>query len=209
MEKTYIVVVLIIGALTIIAIIAGPILAVQAQKWIEKLTRRKELKRSIFQVLMTTRGTPLDPDRIKALNMIDIAFSAKSEKDKKVRDAWRLYFDQLHDVPRDYQAPDYKTKMDNWNTRSSDVGIDMLHVMAQALNYDFDKVLIKRGAYVPEAHGFDQLSKLFLRDSLANLFLGKASLPIRIVEEPTEEVKPEAIKKPDTQEKPEKEANSH
>jgi hypothetical protein len=116
MEKTYIVVVLIIGSLTIIAIITGPILAVQAQKWIEKLTRRKELKRSIFQVLMTTRGTPLDPDRIKALNMIDIAFSAKSEKDKKVRDAWRLYFDQLHDVPRDYQAPDYKTKMDNWNT---------------------------------------------------------------------------------------------
>lgn len=42
----------------IIATIAGPILAVQAQKWLERLRERRNRKFCVFQQLMATRASP-------------------------------------------------------------------------------------------------------------------------------------------------------
>ena len=60
--------------LIILATVSGPILAVQAQKFIERARARRESRLSIFYRLMTFRATPLAPERIQALNMIDLEF---------------------------------------------------------------------------------------------------------------------------------------
>lgn len=56
------------------AMIAGPILAVQAQKIIESLQRKRDRRLTLFFTLMSTRATRLAPDHVSALNMIDIEF---------------------------------------------------------------------------------------------------------------------------------------
>lgn len=64
----------------LIAIILGPILAIQVSKVIEHFKERRERKLSIFKVLMTTRATPIDIRHVEALNMIDIEFYGEDKK---------------------------------------------------------------------------------------------------------------------------------
>ena len=107
----------------VFAIIVGPILAIQVQKLIERVTQRKNAKEAIFKVLMSTRGIPLSPEHVRALNMIDIEFYGNNKKNKKVIAAWRLYLDVLANSPQDFEAPDYKTKLDAWTNKSIRKGV--------------------------------------------------------------------------------------
>lgn len=65
--------------------------------------------------------------------------------------------------------------------RSGELLSDLLYEMAKALNYDFDKVHLKRGAYMPQLHAEIELEQSFIRRSLTDLFLGRKSIPINIV----------------------------
>ena len=47
---------------------------------------------------------------------------------------------------------------------------DLLYEMSQSLGYRFDKVLLKRGCYIPKGHGDTELEQLFIRRSLIDLF---------------------------------------
>jgi hypothetical protein len=58
----------------VLATVAGPVIAVQTQKWIERATENQNRKRLIFQVMMANRATRLSDDHVKAVNMIDLAF---------------------------------------------------------------------------------------------------------------------------------------
>ena len=79
----------------ILAVILGPILAVQTQKWIESWRADNERKKWIFKTLMATRGTPVSPTHVQALNMIELEFSIKDPQEKAVLEAWRVYLDHL------------------------------------------------------------------------------------------------------------------
>lgn len=86
---------LMVSVAMIIAIILGPILAVQVQKIIERLTQRRDEKRKVFMTLLTTRGRTLAPEHVQALNMIHLFFSGKRKKDQAVVEAWDFYRDHL------------------------------------------------------------------------------------------------------------------
>ena len=88
---------------TIIAIILGPILAVQVQKLIERLTREREDKKRILVTLLSTRGRTTDREHVQALNLIDFYFSGKNSKDLRVVEAWDEYRAHLNDYP---EAPE-------------------------------------------------------------------------------------------------------
>jgi hypothetical protein len=89
------------------ATVAGPILAVQAQKWVERATERRRARRSIFHALMSNRATRLSDDFVRALNLIDLEFSPGKlgvrAKDRAVIDAWRFLFGDYHLLPRTTQ----------------------------------------------------------------------------------------------------------
>jgi hypothetical protein len=78
------------NVLTIIAIIAGPIAAIQIQVYLEK--RRELLRRKIqvFRELMITRNLTLAPRHVEALNGIQMEFSGDEKTEKDVIDAWQL-----------------------------------------------------------------------------------------------------------------------
>jgi hypothetical protein len=64
--------------LTIIALILGPILTVQVQKFIDRAKEGKNRRLWVFKTLMATRHATLSIDHVAALNRIDLEFDAPS-----------------------------------------------------------------------------------------------------------------------------------
>jgi hypothetical protein len=170
--------------LMIFAVIVGPILAVQVQKIIEAWKSGRDRKFHIFRVLMATRGTPISPNHVEALNLIDIEFSGNNKKEKSIRDAWKVYLNHLYESPKDYQDPAYKSKLDAWSIRSNDYLVDMLYTMAQTLGYDFDKVQLKKGAYTPQGFIDLEFEQTLLRRGVLDVLYGKRGIPVIPFENP-------------------------
>ena len=77
--------------LTILAILIGPIISIQIQKFLDNRKENKRLKIDIFQTLMATRGTHASFEHVRALNMIDLVYY----KDVPVISAWGRYLDNF------------------------------------------------------------------------------------------------------------------
>jgi hypothetical protein len=55
----------------ILTTIAGPIIAVQIQKWIERVSERAKRRQWIFTALMANRASRLNDDYVRTLKLID------------------------------------------------------------------------------------------------------------------------------------------
>jgi hypothetical protein len=77
-----------------VATILGPIAAVQAQKWIERLRETRERKLHVFYMLMGSRAARTSPEHVQALNLIDLLFRRNAEK--PIIDAWEAYREHLN-----------------------------------------------------------------------------------------------------------------
>lgn len=168
--------------LVIIAIIIAPVLAVQIQKYMERRKEKSLRKMQIFKTLMATRATPLSPLHVEALNMVDIEFY----KDKKIINAWKLLMDNFLNYPQDLKDPDYGSKLSASAEKSKELLTDLLYEMSKTLDYDFDKVHLKRGAYIPKGHADIELEQNIIRRGFVEIFVGKRSIPINVVNTPDE-----------------------
>ncbi|WP_095152554.1 DUF6680 family protein [Pseudomonas sp. Irchel s3b5] len=137
------------------ATLLGPILAVQAQKWLERFKEARSRKLQVFHTLMATRGARLSADHVRGLNMIDLSFYGyvgfgrkwTSGRDQNVLDAWKEYHDHLSDPA-------------NLNTMSTEalwvqrdeLFVNLLFAMGRSLGYQFDRVQLKKSWYSPNAH---------------------------------------------------------
>ncbi|OGX19817.1 MAG: hypothetical protein A3K83_00165 [Omnitrophica WOR_2 bacterium RBG_13_44_8b] len=166
--------------LVIAAIVIAPILAVQIQKFIESKKEKRARKMQIFRALMATRATPLYPQHVEALNMIDIEFF----ENKKITDAWKLLLDNFANYPKDPKDTNYQAQLNSSMEKSTDLLVDLLYEMAKHLNYKFDKVHIKRGAYIPKGHADYILDQEFIRRALVGVLLGQVPIPIKVVNQP-------------------------
>lgn len=175
--------------LTIVAVLAGPILAVQAQKWVERRQAKKGMKDSIFQTLMATRATRLAPGHVQALNMIDVAFygvrsfgrQRQTDAEKAVTTARRIYFDSL-----DARGLDTDSQREQWARSHDEKFFTLLEKIAIAQNFEFDPTELRRGAYVPIAHGTIETDQEAIRTGLVKLLSGETPLPMRVVNFPNQ-----------------------
>lgn len=165
----------------ILAVIAGPILAVQAQKYIESIKESRNRKLGIFHTLMSTRATRLAQDHVAALNMIDIEFygetrfgkRSQSTGEKKITNAWKIYNDHLNSKASD-------ARIEAWADKSDELFTSLLYAMAQYLGYEFDEVQLKRDCYRPIAHGDIENDQHKLRQGLVAVLDGKKSIPMAV-----------------------------
>src|SRR5690349_16488287 len=109
-----------------VAIIAGPILAVQAEKWLARRREEQGRKLWLFRELMATRAARLSARHVEALNLIELEYSAAKKTQRRVHEAWRSYFDTLG-LPVDPQNPQAV-----FDKRDS-AFVDLLYEMAQCL----------------------------------------------------------------------------
>jgi hypothetical protein len=148
--------------LLIAATIAGPILAVQAQKFIERAGEQRRLKLHIFYMLMSTRATRIANEHVQALNLIELEFNEgwfhKRGREKLVVDAWRLHLDS-----------------------SETSFIELMYAMAQALGYDFDRVHLRRGIYYSRGQGELELAQRAALHHLVKVLAGQQPLAVNVV----------------------------
>ena len=174
-------------ALLILATFSGPIAAVQAQKWIERVREQRNRRLWIFQTLMATRAIRASSnEHVQALNLIDVFFDGKSAKDKAVRNAWL--------VSLDFFSQPGPTGEDNarmHNEKGVDLLVALLEAIAKTLGYDFNKVQLKRGGYYPRGHADENTARTIIRDNLVKVLTGVQPVNMAVVSFPVSE---EALK---------------
>lgn len=179
----------------VVSTLLGPILAVQAQKWIESVKAVKSRKSFVFEQLMASRNSRVSAEHVRALNMIDLVFNGsiwfgftiRSGSEKRVLDSWREYLDHLNN----------KGTMDlsHWFSVGDDLLTNLLFSIGRDVGYKFDKIHIKRGIYTPIAHGEIENELTEIRKSLLSLFKGDSSLNMSVVNFPIDKDALEANKK--------------
>jgi hypothetical protein len=160
----------------VFATLLGPVLAVQAQKYLERDREIKQRRAWIFRTLMATRATSLSPAHVEALNAIPIEFYGHDKKLKAIIDKWKAYLDHLGQK---------SMAMEVWGPKRHELFIDLLHEMAGFLGYEFNRVEISNEIYSPEGHAKIETDQELIRRGLAQLLSGQFALPV-VVKEPVE-----------------------
>lgn len=157
--------------LMILAVLLGPLIAVQLTRYLDNKKEVRQRKLDLFRTLMATRAYNISWEHVNALNRIDVEFDNRIIKEKDVLSSWKSYLDLLNDK---------SLTAESWNTRRIDLFVDLLHKMAIVLNYDFDKTHIKNSAYSPVAHGNSEQEVNEIRAGLIKVLKGEISIPIKI-----------------------------
>jgi hypothetical protein len=168
----------------VLATLAGPVIAVQTQKWVEWASENSKRKRWIFYSLMANRATRLNDEYIKALNLIDLEFRPTRLRpglNEKVISSWRILFGELSNAPAD---PLDRPLNIAWNIRCNDKLIDLLSAMSAALSFKFSEEELRRGIYYPQGAVDRENAQLAILNGLKEVFAGKAALPMKITEAP-------------------------
>jgi hypothetical protein len=155
----------------VIATLVGPILAVQAQKWLEPRRERDQRQRWVFRTLMATRATKLAPSHVEALNAVPVEFYGKSEPLRAILEAWKIYMDHLNANATPDQA---------WSDRGDDLFVALLRSMATFLGYRFDPVALRREVYFPRGHAQIETDQTAIRQGVASLLRGEKALPMEV-----------------------------
>lgn len=102
-------------------------------KWQDRKAK-EDAKRQLFLTLMANRQcNPINKEWVDALNMIDVIF----QDDKKVRSAWRAYYDSLDPSSQ-------------YNKITNSFLLDLLSEMANSLGYNNLKQTEIDKAYTPQ-----------------------------------------------------------
>lgn len=158
----------------ILATIAGPVLAVQAQKWLERRRAILDRRQLIFRVLMSTRAARLSAAHVEALNAIPIEFYGTNKKKREIIEAWKAYLDHLTTSGANTEV---------WHQKRNDLFLDLLHLISQFLGYDFNRVEIGREIYAPIGHATIESEQEIIRRGLASMFSGGFVIPVEVKNE--------------------------
>lgn len=126
---------------TIVAIIIGPLKAVQITRLEDEQRDDRARKYAILSDLMRTRQARIDPTHVGALNLIELAFYGK----EKVVDAYREYARHLNSPFPNSSDDDFDRHSENGN----DLFTNLLSEIAHELGFTFDKRDLSRLGYLP------------------------------------------------------------
>lgn len=158
----------------VLAVIAGPILAVAATEVYRRRKESDDRRDAVFRGLMATRSAPLSPNHIENLNMVDTLFHRRNATDREVVDAWKVYLQHLGD---------HRYPKESWPARKADLLHELLHKMSLAVGYSFDLSHIKGGTYYPDGYQNAELDWQEVRQMLVQIL--KGAYPLRVTITPS------------------------
>lgn len=164
-----------VDIINLLAIVAGPILAVVVDRFRQGRADAKGRRLAVFRSLMRTRRHRLDPEHVGALNLVDLEFYGR----KTVIQAFSDYMDHLGSpVPTD----------DDGNGRfvdkRDDLLVKLLYEMGKDLSLQYDKHDLKKLAYGPIGWAHEQETQQQNMAYLNELLAGKRALPITPMQPP-------------------------
>jgi hypothetical protein len=172
--------------LIVASTLLGPVLAVQAQKWVERARESLQRRNWIFGTLMATRQARVSFDHVRALNSIDLAFYGlrllgrawRAQRSQAVLDAWHDYHAHLS-LPNE-QRPKSEAEQRDWTGRGDELFTNLLDRLALAMHFKFERVQLKSGSYSPEAHGTVEFEQQAQRRLTIELLSGNRPLPMEV-----------------------------
>ena len=160
--------------ITVAAIIVGPVLALFAQRVLDRFREAEKQRMKLYYTLMSTRNNLYSPAHLEALNSIDFVF----KKDQKIRNAWKAVIDQAWIKVDESDEP----AVFAWNERLVDLRVELYRIMGVKMRYTFTPDYIKRGIYSPKLVGQVEEDWHSVRRGLVQV-LAKGDIPVRVVEE--------------------------
>ena len=131
----------------IFATLIGPILAVWAAEIRQNKKTERDRREWIFRTLMSTRSTPLNPDRVAAINHIEFAFPR--DKFPQVDDLRQQFRQQM----RNADASSTDTGIAKaWRQRADDIYADLVVAVGRAIKVNVAKADVVESAYYPDGH---------------------------------------------------------
>lgn len=153
-------------ALSIVAVLMSPVVAVLVTLWHQHRKERRDSKRWILTTLLAMRHSPIMDESVRALNLIDIVF----HDSRSVRTLWREYFDMLNNEGLNNPS--------GWTLRQKK-HLEMITEMAHALGYgkeithlDVDRV------YYPVGLGEQAKRGQQISDELLRVLKGTQGLAV-------------------------------
>lgn len=154
------------------AILFSPVLAVFAQRTIDRLREKKDRRVACYLTLMSLRASPLHPEHVRAVNSIDTIFDGKGGKDARIRDAWGKVLQQL---TTDATTP-------GWHERLSDLHVDLYQAIGRAVGYDHSVEYLKTRIYNPQRYLDNEKDQMEIQEGLARALKGNG-LRVVVAEE--------------------------
>lgn len=154
---------------TIVAIIYGPIKAVDISRKQDIARDSLARKRSILTALMRTRKMGMNPDHVGALNQVQVEFYDH----QKVVETYKSYISNLSE-----SVPSPGNDLDNFITRRNDLFFDLLYEMCKAADVPLDRHDIGRLAYVPFGWQTEQAEIQRLRNAMTEVLEGRRPLHV-------------------------------
>lgn len=176
--------------INIAAIVLGPVFAVWLTRFLDDRRERNNRRMDIFRTLMRTRRTPIYPEHVGALNLIEIEFA----KDKEVLKHWKDLFihfgtehqrkqsEMIGSVEVDEETRRNKIFDERLAQERQTILAKLLHAMATSMNFKVEQLEIFEGGYTPQGWATMELEQQIIRRFGVELFLGKRVLPVGIVD---------------------------
>lgn len=187
---------------TIAALFFGPLLAVYIGRKLDDRRLKRERRMDIFRSLMRTRRDTLSFDHVSALNLVEVEFQC----DRKVIDAWKKYLNYLyqnhgrtHDEELSDDMPESERRIRNERYSSrimvecQELLIELLRVMAQALDHEVEVPSIFKSGYSPQGWAEVENQQAIIRQYVVDLYYGRRGLPVFPID--PEEKKPQNFMK--------------
>lgn len=157
------------GWAIVCATLAGPVVAVQVQVWLERGRERARRRRQIFYTLMQTRANNMSPEHLQALNAIPIEYYGV----KVITDAYLEYIKHVY-APQDI----------HWANRRVDLLMDLLAKIAAHLKYKFDVAQLKRDFYAPKGSYDLEADQQTIREGMVKALTGQGSVSVTLANTP-------------------------
>lgn len=156
--------------LTFLALIAGPIIAVQLTEFLRRRETVRTQQVRIFRTLMATRTAPQVMPHVEALNVLDIDFRPSVTREAKVIERRRIYALHLND--KSYQA-------DAWERKREELLSELLFEISECLGYNYKLSEIKANGYWPERYRQADADQLETQRLWLEILRDKHKLPMK------------------------------
>lgn len=177
--------------LTLIALIAGPVVAVLIARNMDTRRAKHERRMDVFRTLMRTRRTTLSPDHVGALNLVEVEFKDKPT----VTTEWIKYFEHLasESPKRSEEEISEKMTQEEKNRRfdlyDKRVGKErdkllaiLLHAIAKVLDFKIEQLEIFEGGYAPQGWNDIEAQQAAIRRFVLGLYFGDFKVPIAVTD---------------------------
>lgn len=169
--------------LTIIAIVIGPVLAVQVEALRRERQAQRERRLSILRALMCNVGSGLNEGFVTSLNLIGLEFVDQQD----VIQTWRTYIAHLG-TPRGNEAA--HTAL--WDQRQRDMLFDLIYQLSKSLGFKYGRDDLQRGSYTPSGWGQRAVEEYVNRTEFMKIMVGEKAFPITVVAPPAQQAPPAA-----------------